>query len=1025
MYRFLVLLFLFISSLAYAQPTEKYNSKYSDFYKAEDLFEKEQFGSARLMFRNFIDKNNNSNDPMYVKALYYEGCSALELYHNDAIKLLENFNRNYPENIYKNQIYFKIGKYYYQKKKFKESTEWLSQINKLDLDTSERSEYHFKLAHSLLNEGELERAKLEFSDIKDGSSPYAGPAQYYFSHISYQQKHYAIALEGFEKLEDDVRFSKIVPYYITQIYYLLGDYKKVTELAGKLNDDESKPANVSDMNQLIGDAYYRTGQYDEAVIFLEKYNKTHQTSREEEYQLGYAYFKVGNYNSAIKQYDKVVKVQDSLSQVTYYNIAECYLRSESLMGARNAFDRASRLDYNPKIKEDALYNFAILSYKVDVNPYNEAVLALQEYLDKYPNSDRVDEVYNCLMSVYTTTHRFQDALNSLDNMQIKDIRLKAAYQIVAYNFAIEKFQNGNYTDAITTFQLVRRYPIDEKVINQTYYWSADAYYRMGNYDKAIEYFESFVKYPVEASSTLRNDAFYNLGYCYLNKKQYVKEEMAFRNYVESNTQNKEKKFDAYLRLGDVCYIVRKNEEAIQFYKEAIKFNFPQKDHAYFYMALTYGLEEDGKMSKIDALKALVNDYPRSSYHVTALYEVGLSYRSINEEEKAITYFNKVVNEHPTSNYLIPSKLNIADAYLTSRKYDKAEAAFKQLLSAYPEDVSVCQSAVSGLTKLYTAQRKIDKIGALNIYPCAKDIDNLIEDTYYNEAIEPYLDQDTNYNAAITNINSYLSKFPEGKYAPELTGYLANCYGATNQKEKEIETYEKLLTFPKNAHSEVAASVVSKYYYNSGDYQNAAKYYKVLDELAVNVGTRYQAIIGLMRTNYLLKNYGDAANTAQRVIDNSLTTNDIMLESKYVMGSSNYFLKNNSQATEALAYVVQKAKNSTANESKLYLAQIAFDENDITEAENHIRALMKIKPAYDYWTAKGLLLQTHIYMKKDDLFNAEQTLGSVIDNYKYKDDGVLDEASALWAELMQIKNMPKQTDENGSTNIIEINESNEK
>ncbi len=1025
MYRFLVLFFLFISSLAYAQPTEKFNSKYSDFYKAEDLFEKEQFGSARLLFRNFIEATDNTNDPMYMKALYYEGCSALELYHNDAIKLLEDFNRNYPENIYKNQVYFKIGKYYYQKKKFKETVEWLSQINKLDLDTSERSEYHFKLAHSLLNEGELEKAKLEFSTIKDDGSPYAGPAQYYFSHISYQQKHYAIALEGFEKLQEDARFSKIVPYYITQIYYLLGDYKKVTELAGQLKEDDSKPANVSDMNQLIGDAYFRTGQYDEAVIYLEKYNKTHQTTREEEYQLGYAYFKVGNYNNAIKRYDKVVTEQDSLSQITYYNIAECYLRSESLMGARNAFDRASRLDFNPKIKEDALYNFAILSYKVDVNPYNEAVLALQEYLEKYPNSDRVDEVYNCLISVYTTTHRFQDALNSLDNMQIKDVRLKTAYQIVAFNYAVEKFQNGNYTDAITTFQLVRRYPIDEKIINQTYYWSADAYYRMENYDKAIEYFESFVKYPVEASSNLRNDAFYNLGYCYLNKKQFDKEEIAFRNYVESNTQNLEKKFDAYLRLGDVCYIVRKNEEAINFYKEAIKFNFPQKDHAYYYMALTYGLGEYGTQKKIDALKSLINNYPRSSYNLTALYEIGLSYRSINEEENAITYFNKIVSEYPTSNYMIPAQLNIADAYLTSRKYDKAENYFKQLLSTYPEDMSVCQSAVSGLTKLYTAQSKIDKIGALSIYPCAKDIDNLIEETYYNEAIEPYLDQDTNYNAAITNINAYLNKFPNGKYVPELTGYLANCYSATHQKEKAIATYETLLTLPKNAHSEIAASVVSKYYYNSANYEKAAVYYKQLDELAVNVGTRYQAIVGLMRTNYLLKNYGDAANTAQRVISNSLTTNDILLESKYVLGSSNYFLKNNSQAIDALDYVVKNAKNSTANESKFYLAQIAFDENSLDESENHIRSLMKMKPAYDFWIAKALLLQTRVYMKKNDLFNAEQTLSSVIDNYKYKDDGILDESDALWAELMQVKNMPKETNENGSTNIIEINENNGK
>lgn len=1023
MYRFLVLFLLLSGSAVFAQKSEKFKGEYSDFYKAEDLFEKEQYGSARKLFRDFIDKKDNPSDPLYVKALYYEAVSALELYHNDAIRLLEDFNKNFPENIYKNQIYFRLGRYYYQQNKYVQTVEWLSKINKLDLDTSDRAEFQFKLGHGYLNLEEFEKAKLQFADVKETSSPYASPATYFFAHISYQQKHYTTALEVFQSLEDDPRFSKIVPYYITQIYYLLGDYQKVTEAAVAIKDEKNKPNNVSDMNQLIGDAYYRTNQFDEAVIYLEKYNRSHTTSRDEDYQLGYAYYKIGNYSKAIREFDKVVKVSDSLAQIAYYNIAESYLKEQNLVGARNAFDRASRLEFNPKIQEDALYNFAILSYKVDVNPFNEAVLALQEYLEKYPTSDRSNEVYSCLMSVYTTTHRFKDALDALDKFEIKDVRLKTAYQIVAYNYAIEKFQNGAYNDALMNFQLVRKYPIDEQLINQTYYWSADAYYRMKNYDKAIEYYESFIKYPVKTESKLNSEAYYNLGYCYLNKKEFGKEEEAFLNFINSDTQDKERKFDAYLRLGDVSYVLRKNEDAIAYYQEAIKFNYPQKDHAYYYMALTYGLEENGTQQKIQALKDLINDYPRSSYRLTSLYEIGLSYRAINEENNAITYFNKIVSEYPSSNYVIPAKLNIADAYLSARNYTSAETKFKQLLTEYPSDMEVCQAGVTGLTKVYTAQRTIDKISTLSIYPCAKEIDNQIENTYYNEAIEPYLDQDTNYVAAIQNINAYLSKFPQGKYAAELTGYLANCYGATQQKEKEIETYEQLLTFPKNAHSETAASTVSKYYYNSGEYEKAVKYYKLLDEIAINVGTRYQAIVGLMRTNYLLKNYGDAANVSQQVTKNSLATKDVILEATYILGTSNYFLKNYSNAIEPLEFVVKNAKNGTANESKFYLAQIQFDENNLDQAEQQIRELLKIKPAYDYWIAKGLLLQTKVYVERNDLFNAEQTLSSVIDNYKNKEDGILDEADNLWAELMQIKNIEKET-EGTIENVIDIIEDDE-
>jgi TolA-binding protein len=53
---------------------------------------------------------------MYLKALYYEGLSALELFNNDAIPLLEDFNRNYPESVFKQDIHYRLGKYFYQKK---------------------------------------------------------------------------------------------------------------------------------------------------------------------------------------------------------------------------------------------------------------------------------------------------------------------------------------------------------------------------------------------------------------------------------------------------------------------------------------------------------------------------------------------------------------------------------------------------------------------------------------------------------------------------------------------------------------------------------------------------------------------------------------------------------------------------------------------------------------------------------------------------------------------------------------------
>ena len=72
----------------FSQRTEKYSSVYESYFKAEELFAHLQFGAAKKEFRDFVNACDNPSDPLYQKALYYEGISALELYNSDAIPLL-------------------------------------------------------------------------------------------------------------------------------------------------------------------------------------------------------------------------------------------------------------------------------------------------------------------------------------------------------------------------------------------------------------------------------------------------------------------------------------------------------------------------------------------------------------------------------------------------------------------------------------------------------------------------------------------------------------------------------------------------------------------------------------------------------------------------------------------------------------------------------------------------------------------------------------------------------------------------
>jgi TolA-binding protein len=209
-------------------------------------------------------------------------------------------------------------------------------------------------------------------------------------------------------------------------------------------------------------------------------------------------------------------------------------------------------------------------------------------------------------------------------------------------------------------------------------------------------------------------------------------------------------------------------------------------------------------------------------------------------------------------------------------------------------------------------------------------------------------------------------------------------------------------------------------YNSGDYETAMFYYAKLEKVSSRPSTLHNTQIGLMRCNFFLENWLSASEYSKKVLANTLTASTIKLESEYVKGISFYQLENYTEAKPSLEWVVKNTTTVMAPESKFYLAEMYYKQKEHVKAETEIRALLKMKPSYDFWIAKALILQSKVLIAKQDLFQAEHTLQSVIENYTIQDDGILLEANQLWDELMQLKSTPKVVEEKKSTEI-EINE----
>jgi len=1003
--RHLVLLLCF-PVLFWAQETAKYSGENAAFFNAEDLFTKAQYAAAKQECRLFINscqaQQRNEHDPYLIKAYYYEGMAALKLYANDAIPLLEQFNKTYPENNFRNEIAIGVGTYHFQAEDYLAAQTAFTQIKLNGLSAEQKEEVLFKLGYSAYQNEDQDAAYLAFKDIKDGSTQYAKPALYYYAHISYVRSSLQEALEGFQALQKDSTFCGVVPYYIAQILYKQGKYQEVIDFAPTVLNCEFVN-NEYDIQHIIGNAYYMMGKYDLALPFLERYHQNARGTRDDYYELGFAYYKTKQFEKAIKNFDRVTRFKDSLCHIAMYQIGDAYLQLNKLLPARSAFERAAEMNFLPQIQEDALFQFAVLSFKVDINPYDESVRAFENYLSQYPDSKRKRDVYQYLVNVYTNTSNYAKALESIDKLPSKDAQLKKVYQTVAFNYGVELFQKGQLDEAYNAFKRVDTYPMDPQMVALSRYWMADISFRKKELAAAISTYRDFINSPASNSLPEKIDAYYNIGYAYLEQGKREEAIQSFRTYLQLNPKNGTKVVDATFRIADAYYVGKQNLQAIQYYQQAYNLNSPLNDKALFYLAKSQGF--NGQLQeKIQTLSKLLKEEPVSKYRMNAQYELARTYMSQSNYDGALTAYQAFLAEFPKSPYLLDVKLDIADIYYKKWEYAKSEAAYLEILATYEQQREVCKEVVLNLIDVYNAQKKPDLASeVIDRYPCANISTEEKENIFYTPALAAY--QDTNYREAVEKFEVYLTKFPNGRYLNETYFYYGNSLLKTKDSSAAIQQFEKYLASTTNTYGEYAASKTAAYYYIKKNYAKALQYYQQMESAASKPTTTFEAKLGIMRCAFMENNYTLAKENAKFVMENAALTPQIRVEAEYATGLSNYHLKQFEAAKPSLEWLVKNTTTAMGSEAKYLLADIYFGQQMYDEAETEVKALLKMKPSYNYWVAKGLLLQARVHISREDLFQAEQTLKSVLDFYPDQQDGVLAEASDLWDELMQLKNPP--------------------
>ena len=969
-------------SVFYAQQTTVFTQPNATYNRAMELYDKEKYSAAQEQFSLLLKSNSDDKSEIVVNASYYHALCGLNLFNNDAEALLIEFTLKYPDSPKVKLAFFHLGNYYFRKKKYDDALIWFSKIDAYDLSMDELAEYYFKKGYCNFQLENYEQASTAFFEIKDTDNAYTSPARYYYAHIAYLQKKYESALQTFLTLKNDEKFAAIVPYYITQIYYLQEKYDDVISYAPALLDS-AIPNRSAEISRLIGDSYYRTNKYKKAIPYLLRYNKEKpvEANRADYYQLGYAYFKSDSCEKAITWFKKSISKADSISQIAHYHLAECYFKQGEKKYAQNSFREASLIDFDKQIQEDALFSFAKISYELSYHPFNDAIRAFEKFINTYPNSTKLNDAYEFLLTVYFTTKNYKAALESLENIKKLDYPLQEAYQKVAYYRGVDLFNSQNYSEAIAHFNKSDKYPVSNKIKLENMYWRAEANYRLTNYTIAVGEYKKFIYEPNAIASTTYNDAHYNLGYAYFELKEYSNANGWFRKFIQNApSENTKIKNDAFNRIGDCFLISKEYKSAIEFYDKAAMLGVYQYDYSLYQSAIVNGVMGN-YADKISLLNTLINQKKQSYLLDDAIYELAKTQQDRNQFDKALVNYEKLLSEHSNSPYISKALVKKGLIHYNQKEDSKALIAFKRVVADYPS-TSEATEALSTIKKIYiekgdlaTYETYLSSVGNVD------ESQMILDKDYYEVAENNYMNG--NCQQATTDFTKYLEKYPTGTYRINAFFYRAVCELKSGFKNEALIGFNEVLKVSKNNFTENALLNSGKLNTELGNIQEALNNYSQLEYLADVQENVFLAQVEQMRLNFKLNNFENTIKYCQLVINKDVSSNVLTSEAHLIYAKTALKQDDFNLALKEFT-TISSTNNKFGVEAKYNVAYIFYLRGEYNQCESEVFSLVKNFSSYDYWIGKALLLLADNYIAKEDIFQAKITLKNIKDNSKHAD-----------------------------------------
>ena len=956
------------------------------FNQGKEMFLSENYVGAQDALSKFLTKNNDII--LEHEAKYMLAVSSFKRGEKQSLEKLTEFWQEEPKSIYRDKIAFLIGSWYFDNQEWDSASQWFSDSDLDYLSETDQEDYSFRVAYTKLQLGETGDAARLFGLLSQNSKKFRDAADFYFGYIEYTNGNYQSALNRFMRLENHPEFREDVTFYNAQAAFFDNRQEQAVSLSESFLTRYPNSKHTTEVNRILGNSYYRMGMPSRALSYYENYlaKNNNNILRGDAYYIGQSYKEAGKINEAVGMFQKATGERDELSQNAQLQLGYAFLKLNQKQNAQMAFEAASRDNFNPEVRETAMFNYALIAHETNFSVFSESITLFENFLKEYPSSQYTNQVNDILAETFLTTKDYNAALNAINRINNPGARILEAKQMILFQLGAQDFINGDMNQAIQRFNnSIAMGNYNTKARSNAYYWRGETYYRMGNYNNAATDFQQFTQ---SANSSDENYAlgWYNLGYSRFKQQQFSQAVNAFQQYTQTEVDKKRAEYsDALNRIGDSYYFNRNFAEAERYYSQASETNPSSADYAAYQRAFVMGLQRNFQ-GKINTLDNLMKNFPNSQYYDDALYEKSRALTMINRESEAISTLQKLISEYPNSPLASQAGVQLGQLYYNNNNFQQSIAAYKSVITNFPGS----DDARSALISLETVYRDINDIDSYvkyaNSLPGGLKITPSRQDSLTYLAAEGQYMKGTKAEAEAA-MTKYLQSYPNGAYSSDANYYLGVIADEKGNTQQAQTHFRRVIDASSAKYLDNALTYTARAEYEIGNYRQALADYSRLAASARNTSNKQTGLLGVVRTQYKLESFHEASRAATDLLATANLSPETIEEVRYLRGKSYQQAREVESAMADFQAIAKDTRSKYGAEAQFIIAETYYKWNSYDRAEAQVKEFMKLGTPHQYWLARALIVLSDTYKAKGDDFQARQYIESLQSNYKGNEEDI--------------------------------------